>query len=142
MSATEYHEAGHAVVGILRGIPIKRVTIEPTRNTRGHCRTAVPVQDLDTSDFLVYVCAGAAAEQRYTGRPAAIEGPDLDQALVVASFHTGAALNSQATVDCIERHRVLADAAVTLNWGWVGNVARALLRKRTLTGANVADLMG
>jgi hypothetical protein len=82
-TAIAYHEAGHCVMAIRRGVPVARVTIEPTGP---YCRTSAAMGDLEANDVLMVLCAGAAAEAKYLGRAVALEGEDLDQALAVAGL--------------------------------------------------------
>ena len=137
MSALAYHEAGHATIAIVRGIPIEHVTIAPT----AHCRMVAPMGAHEASDFLVALMAGPAAECQFTGRRAPLAGEDFEQALAVASVLAHAALDAPATAACLERYRVLADATVIKYWPLIARVAEALARRTTLGGKDIQALM-
>ena len=68
---TAYHEAGHAVMALLTGRSVKKVSIIPSQNRLGACtiqkgRTR-QVQDKLEAEILILL-AGMAAESRKSGR--------------------------------------------------------------------------
>ena len=69
--ATAYHEAGHAVMALLLGRPIQRVSIQPSHLRLGLCEIQKgsfrPSKDQLETQILILL-AGAAAEARHTGR--------------------------------------------------------------------------
>lgn len=69
--ATAYHEAGHAVIALLLGRPVHRVSVRPRRDRLGQCefRKGVfrPSDDWLEQEILISL-AGLAAEARHTGR--------------------------------------------------------------------------
>lgn len=133
-----YHEAGHAVAAIRRGVGLSRVTIDPTDP---FCRSHAVMGELGPHDVLVMICAGAAAEARYLKRAVPMEGTDLEQARLLASLVTHADLDGQETEDVLARCRVAADAEVLLNWNTITKVAAALVRQTTLAGTDVEALV-
>ncbi|MFC7337929.1 cell division protein FtsH [Haloferula chungangensis] len=70
-SLTAYHEAGHAVMALLMGRSIQKVSIIPSQNRLGSCHIqkgrAKQVQDKLEAEILILL-AGMAAEGRKSGR--------------------------------------------------------------------------
>ena len=74
--ATAYHEAGHAVMALSFGCPIKKVTIVPGRSWLGQYRLGVCELQKGRSgnaknlldDEIVILFAGMVAEAHFTGR--------------------------------------------------------------------------
>ncbi len=68
--ATAYHEAGHAVVALVLGRPVQRVSILPDRVRLGHCEFKKgkfkPSEDWLEREILIAL-GGVAAEARLTG---------------------------------------------------------------------------
>lgn len=68
---TAYHEAGHAVMALLTGRSVKKVSIIPSQNRLGACTIqkgrARQVQDKLEAEILILL-AGMAAESRKSGR--------------------------------------------------------------------------
>jgi ATP-dependent Zn protease len=68
--ATAYHEAGHAVVALILGRPVQRVSILPDRERLGVCEFGKgvfrPSEDWLEREILIAL-AGIAAEARFTG---------------------------------------------------------------------------
>jgi len=74
--ATAFHEAGHAVVALSFGCPIKKVTIVPGRSSQGQYRLGVCELEKGRSanarnrrdDEIVILFAGMVAEAHFTGQ--------------------------------------------------------------------------
>ncbi|BDS08002.1 cell division protein FtsH [Oceaniferula spumae] len=68
---TAYHEAGHAVMALLMGRPVQKVSIIPSQNRLGACTMqkgrAKQVQDKLEAEMLILL-AGMAAEGRKSGK--------------------------------------------------------------------------
>ena len=68
---TAYHEAGHAVMALLMGRSVQKVSIIPSQNRLGTCTMkkgrAKQVQDKLEAEILILL-AGMAAEGRKSGR--------------------------------------------------------------------------
>ncbi len=153
---TAYHEAGHVVRAAFWGMPILTVSIEPKPNglTRGETlRWGIPRADLSTTELLANICialAGEAAEWRFRrGRRADVRPGTTEYLRFVA---TGDHRNVQAFIQLLppDHHHFLD--------GWIGEhvddwierpevwhairqVARALLKYRTLSGLRLASVL-
>lgn len=75
-TATAYHEAGHAVMALMLGRPIEKVTITPAKLQTGGQRLGAckiqkgrskPTKDSVEDDVLILL-AGMVAESHFTGR--------------------------------------------------------------------------
>ena len=68
--ATAYHEAGHAVVALILGRPVQRVSILPDSQRLGVCEfgkgVVRPSEDWLEKEILISL-GGIAAEARFTG---------------------------------------------------------------------------
>src|SRR5713101_6138541 len=68
--AVAYHEAGHAVVALALGRPVRRVSVLPDREQLGHCEFGKgvfrPSEDWLEREILIAL-GGIAAEARHTG---------------------------------------------------------------------------
>src|SRR5689334_22978050 len=69
-TATAYHEAGHAVVALALGRPVRRVSVLPDRRFLGLCEFGKgvfrPSEDWLEREILIAL-GGLAAEARHTG---------------------------------------------------------------------------
>ena len=135
-----YHEAGHAVIGRVLDIPIKRVTINPkvlnadgvsfTDPTRGPLKQFSP-------DDVIYSFAGAIAEEKFTGKPSNCSRGDDE----FVRYHSRAYLPKDKrrpvraelkakTVELVEKH-----------WPEIEEVARELLEVSTVSGERIDVIM-
>jgi ATP-dependent Zn protease len=68
--ATAYHEAGHAIMALVLGRPVERVSVRPDRHSLGVCCFGKPVfrpsEDWLEREVLIAL-AGLAAEALHTG---------------------------------------------------------------------------
>jgi len=134
---TAYHEAGHAVMALVLGRAVHRVSIEPNTTRMGECKVARgafrPSKDPLETDALVLL-AGVAAEARFSGRYA-WEGAirDLRQVRSLARSRAG----SDQQAERLER-RWLDKAEYLLeaegHWQAVLTIASQLLEHRTISG--------
>jgi len=134
--ATAYHEAGHAVMAMSLGRPIRRVDVVARGNRLGTCEFQKgiirPTQDWLEEQILILL-AGMAAEARHTGADA-LGGAshDLRQVRRLATQRAG---GRQA--ERYER-RMLAKAenflADDASWQAVEAIAAELLRLGTISG--------
>lgn len=135
------HEAAHAVADIVKGVPILRVTLEPTPTSLAHVRPAVRADSIEMSDWVFSLAAGAAAERKATGQAALGDENDLSQARLLIAAIAGTDVDAPQVTERLRTYGILADAFVALNWKWIERTADRLQRRRSLTGAEVADCM-
>jgi hypothetical protein len=156
-----YHEAGHAVVAILRGFDVAVVTIARRGRTGGACayRFTVPspgragaVRRMARAGVAVAL-AGSVAQDRFalergyvaldprTGAPFPLFAAGAEDDEHVAMGFAGRLLRSRAGRRAFLR-RMRGSTERLLGrpeaWAAVGELARSLLRRRTLSGASVA----
>ncbi len=123
-----YHESGHAVACLVHHVPLEFVTLNETRQ-------GVPYGDVDTTSQLVILLCGGSAERHLVGR-ATFNVQDVERAaLLVRSIR----LTSRTDAE-LRHYRFLADALVSARWQQIVHVARALARRRRLTGDEVTAL--
>ncbi len=142
---TAYHEAGHAVIGLVHGITFERVTIVPDAESLGHVAPATPAEPATRAelDRLIdgNVCttlAGPIAAAVYARRPlgkwyANGGAGDFGRARRLA------ATRCDGDAEEIGRYLRWLEARthrlVSYRWGPIMAVAAALLQYGTLTGA-------
>jgi ATP-dependent Zn protease len=134
---TAYHEAGHAVIALVLGRPIHRVTILADKDQLGSCAFGKPVfrpsEDWLEREALIAL-AGLAAEARFSG-VYELQGAARDRRYVstLALQRTG----DERKAERLER-RLLAKTENLLaqeeNWSAVERIAAELLRVGTLSG--------
>jgi hypothetical protein len=149
--AIAFHEAGHAVACFEEGIRIRDVSIESNVESDGRVTHRSPLGvnlDLDSShrsrlkvERRVRVClAGPIAHRRFSKRSYRdFQGADdhkLASELLVKIVGSMEELEAYLNLLSIQ-----ADALVTLQWGQVKAVARALVDRRVLSGREVAEII-
>jgi hypothetical protein len=159
LKRTAYHEAGHAVVAVLMGVPFQRVTVRPDAQFAGQVvldRKEPPARvspwnpDWDVKAARPYwagricaVLAGALEETIHTRcwqqQPTSDEGSDECQARVIADyFHPPAKADRWvntlrfSTLEKLRRPDVQAA---------VEAIARELVKHKTLNGSRVHFLV-
>lgn len=142
VTATAYHEAGHAVVALALGRAVQRVSILPGHAWLGRCEfqkgRVRPLEDWLEREILISL-AGAAAEARHTGAYA-WDGASADLRAVrrLAVQRAG-----ERQAERLER-RLLAKVEHLLNqaghWQAVELIAVELLRRETISGRAVRHL--
>ena len=147
--ATAWHEAGHAVMAVLVGRPIQKVTIAAANMQTGGVRLgAVKIQkgrSKSSSDPLedevLILLAGMVAEARFTDAYCR-KGAGHDLRSVRRLLSTRA--NSERQLEKLER-RMLDKTEHLLNEpqhiAAVEHVAKELLEKRTISGRAVKHLV-
>ncbi|MSQ97654.1 MAG: cell division protein FtsH [Gemmataceae bacterium] len=135
--ATAYHEAGHAVMALVLGRPVQRVSIEPNHLRLGHCAikkgTFRPSGDpLETE--ILFMLGGPAAEARHVGEyswDAAAQ--DLRGVRALTTQRTA----GERQAERLEQ-RLLAKTEHILNrpgvWTAVERIVEELLRCTTISG--------
>ncbi len=140
---TAYHEAGHAVVAILVGRPIQKVSIIPNRTRLGACEIKKgrfqPSSDWLEDDVLI-MFAGVAAEARLTGQ---YHWQGADQDLRNIRRLTLSRAGDETRAEKLER-RLLAKTehllSDDLTWKTVEQIAAALLERETISGRSAMHI--
>ena len=139
LTATAYHEAGHAVIALALDRPVHAVSILPDRERLGVCafgKAAVrPTEDWIEREMLISL-GGLAAEARHTGSYAWDQADrDLRYVRDLAEQRAG-----PRRAERLER-RLLAKAehllAKEAHWQAVERIAAELLRRGTVSGRAV-----
>ncbi len=145
MVATAYHEAGHAVMALSFGCPIKKVTIVPGRSWLGQYRLGVCELQKGRSahgksgldDEIVILFAGMVAEAHFTGRyceAGAAEDLNSIRRLLCQRVSSGKQHERlQRRLLALTEH-LLNDAGTALA---VELVAKELMQKQTISGRAV-----
>lgn len=142
LTATAYHEAGHAVIALALGRSVQRVSITPGCGWLGRCEfqkgRVRPTEDWLEREILIAL-AGAAAEARHTGAYA-WDGA-VDDLRTVRRLAVQRASERQA--ERLER-RLMAKVEHLLeqagHWQAVELIAAELLRCETISGRAVRHL--
>ena len=135
--ATAFHEAGHAVIALVLGRPVQRVSIEPVQTRLGRCELQKgrfkPSQDALETEILILL-GGPAAEARRTGR---YNWNAAAQDLRDVRWLTSQRATNERQVEKLER-RMLDKAEYLLErpgvWIAVERIADELLRCTTISG--------
>jgi ATP-dependent Zn protease len=140
-----YHEAGHAVIGVAVGMPLARVTIRPRGNSLVDGKTMwrhgsrSPLLSQVIVDY-----AGFSAERRIDASVRWEEGVDDHDVLEDKILRGQWADSEEAVADAYRFMRKVKKASaalVTRHWKAIITVAEELLRKQTLTGKQVRELV-
>lgn len=155
LTATAYHEAGHAIVHVRLGLPLKAATIvlNPEHETLGSATSGAKPKTVepewDTSKrtvtwlekHIIAFLAGPAAEMRFTGRANHVGASrDYHDAVRYASFiHS----DREALSAYLRLQGIIAKLYVTSPRWWpaIEAVAAALLKRRTLSGRAVRAIV-
>jgi hypothetical protein len=140
---TSIHEAGHAVIASQFGLDVRHVQMH--RDGGGCCEIRSWLEEVNNDPIvaLVYMFAAGAAEQRLTGRPSVRDAVDRAQALELARvMHDHAAAADPRVVAALRAAEALATAAVqnATTWAHIERTARALRRRKQLSGRDVQEL--
>lgn len=134
---TAYHEAGHAVMALLMGRSVQKVSIIPSQNRLGSCtiqkgRTK-KVQDKLEAEMLILL-AGMAAEGRKSGRYN-VQGASQDLRGVekLALARSGNAKQASKLIHRMldKTQHLLSDKAT---WKAVKAIASELLEHESISG--------
>lgn len=136
-----YHEAGHAVVDVLTGRTVQKVTIVADEDCDGACHTDEDF-DLDLVDFIAGFAAGRIAEAK-AAHEMGLSVTDE------ASFYEGdAAAITSFQIDPDRRdeiHEAAEERAMRLvedHWHLVERVAELLIHHGTVSGEQVHQIVG
>lgn len=136
---TAYHEAGHAVMALLQGRNVHRVSIVPKQSRLGDCQLRKDVarvaKDPLEAEALVLL-AGLVGEAKYSGRynPQAA-GSDLLQVQRLAIQRVGEAGGVERQVKrwLDKTEHLLSDAPYELA---IRTIAEQLLQRERISGRN------
>ncbi len=142
-SLTAYHEAGHAVIAIVVGRSVNKVSIIPGGNRLGACKMSKgrkkASQDVLEAELLILL-AGLAAEGRKSGRyNMGGAAQDLRDAEKLAFSRAG---NSRQAEKILKRtldkvHHLFDQSA---NWAATKSIAEALLESEAISGREADHL--
>jgi len=134
---TAYHEAGHAVVALIQGRDVHRVSILPNKSRLGQCDlkkgTTRAAKDWLETEVLILL-AGAAAEGRISGQYCwKGAARDLRQVRALTLSRAG----SEHQAERLERRyleKVESLLSAAENWLAVELLAADLIQRRTISG--------
>lgn len=147
--ATAYHEAGHAVMALVLGRPVERITIVPGKthagiSTAGRCQIQKgrfrPSKD-ELEDEVLILFAGMAAEAQVTGEYST--GGAVQDLRAIRRFVESRA-GGQRQVERLERRLLdkteylLSDSAT---WQAVQLIVGQLLEHQTISGRTARHLL-
>ncbi len=140
LTATAYHEAGHAVAAFFARVPFKHVTIKPDGDMNGHVRYVRPRRLTWAGQHArgMVALAGETAQCRFEPRSARGHHGASDRATVaMLALDVG---GGPAVVNAlIGLWQAQADELVEGRWDCIERVAATLLERETLTAAEVRD---
>lgn len=138
-----YHEAGHAVMHVLNGGTVERVSIErgdPQRGVRVQPSAAAEMSELEARRRIAVLVAGEVALFLHSGErrqvPDSVDREHAMQAAQAAGVGDSAA-NAMIAEEWDNVRDRLRDSTV---WGMVEALAQALVQRRTLEGPEVHRL--
>jgi hypothetical protein len=134
-----HHEAGHAVIGRVVGIPVKLATIKP-KDISSHGFVMAGKRDDDFKTFspvdVIYSFAGVIAEEKYSGVKSLGAGGDIDfiryhlHRLPKAKRKTIRAELKAKTVELVDKH-----------WKAIEDTAAFLIGGGTLAGDQIDEII-
>jgi hypothetical protein len=142
--ATAFHEAGHAIIAVLLGRPVEKVSVVRNSLRLGVCqmskRKGAPIQDEIETQALIQF-AGLISEAKWTGKfNWAGAQQDLIQIRQLARYR-GA---SEKQVERLQRRWMdKTDYMLSDNqtWSLVEKLALELVGRKTVSGRFVANLV-
>lgn len=143
--ATAYHEAGHAVMAVILGRPIEKVTISPAKMQSGGHRLGLckiqkgrfkPSKD-ELEDDVSILLSGMVAESFVTGQYC--ESGAGSDFFMVERLLSNRAKNERQLQRLIKRYlekteHLLSDEVAARAIGWIAN---ELLERETISGRTV-----
>ncbi len=145
LTATAYHEAGHAVMALSLGRPVQKVTVIPGKTTAGGVRLGVCEMQKARSkssknwidDEVLVLFAGMVAEARYTGqycRQGASQDLRAIKRLLLHRARDERQLERVQQRLLAKTEHLLDDAGHALAIEWI---ARELIERGTVSGRAV-----
>lgn len=141
--STAYHEAGHAVIAIVLGRSVQRVSILPKLQTLGRCEFQKgkprPTEDWLEREILISL-AGLAAEARHTGQYSwAGAEQDLQSVKRLAVMRAGERQYERLQKRLLAKVEHMLDQPE--NWRAIQLIAAELLKSETISGRAVVHLV-
>jgi hypothetical protein len=149
---TAYHEAGHAVIGTVLGLKIGRVTIKPTRKTRGRVQTfrlsgsSLPEMSHPKDRPLAYqweayaLCMMAGKQvEHFAGFPDAGDGAGRDDLQIEKLLKQW--VRSEKIDGMRDRLERMTDRLVRRHYATIQQVARRLIAKETIDGCEIEEIV-
>lgn len=151
--ATAYHEAGHAVVGALRGRAPIFVTIIPDGGVSGKnefpkdWRPEFKTHFGDTLEKRAYIetriltaVAGTVAHDLRSPKRDHDAGDAFDELSARAIIEDNAGWVDECRDAYFQRLKETTRDLLQANWPWLEAVARALIESKTISGATILRL--
>lgn len=142
-AATAYHEAGHAVVAVLLGKAVHRVSVVPKWTWAGKCEFG-PGQHKRAESWIerevLVSLAGLAAEARHTGSYDRV-GAARDLLFVRQTLRHRTTSRGWERLERRMLSKVEAMLADDVAWNAVTRIAEALLQHGTISGRMVQHLV-
>lgn len=141
--ATAYHEAGHAVIALVLGRSVQRVSIRAKEQTLGRCEFQKgrprPSDDWLEREILISL-AGLAAEARYSGHYAwGGAARDLQNVAMLARQRAGEKQAERLQKRLLAKVEHLLSQPAT--WRAVELIAQELIRSETISGRAAVHLL-
>jgi len=144
--ATAIHEAGHAVIMARCAMKIEQITINRKAIQSGVGNQGLTIarmtREPNAGDEADVAVAGAVAEAVVRGIPAMAiirkltDGDDIVQTLTYAGVPRGQHKDAiQQTIDAVA-------VEITANWSKVEQIADFLMAEETITGEQIAHIIG
>lgn len=150
LTSTAYHEAGHAVLACQLGLKFRHVTVDPREGSLGHISYVIPRwfsphnvrQDrvrLLAERYIIAAYAGGVAETKFRARRSSwSKRGDI----ILIEFLSAWCDGSQKVERAFLRYcRTVAAERVCSSWRQIEAVARALVKRRTLSSDGVASVI-
>jgi ATP-dependent Zn protease len=159
--ATAYHEAGHAVASLALGIRVRSASIVPNRESAidGYVRsqkigrnTARNIEwadrftrsRLQAEKRVMVWMAGELAQRRFNPRSVRSYHASMDREEIVDMLMRYARPRLSEAIDVTSHYKLLKEWTAELldeNWILVEAVANALVKRRTLSGSEMRNIV-
>jgi hypothetical protein len=150
-SATAYHEAGHAVVAITLGYPVRSMTIAPNNCQDGSidfasplegglCKERLQQERSRMEDAALIALSGPIAQQRYCCNSFLQDGETDHELAIWLSLAIGG--GSRLIADFFLRYAfALAASLVDSDWNLIEHFAKALLSETRLNAVQILRIV-